>query len=202
VNRAILKVAAFVFLFSVPAAFAADHEFIEFDSRGNMVIAGPFNAIIPIPDGARVGKPKHTNETFLAEDLKVSKAGYFADDRFVIVQVELTNAAPGTLTNENLPTYEIVDREFRARTQCIDISQEELDSDDNALLEYVEDYNVQIVPAVQSVQLFVTTEDGTGVGTVLFMRNVPDGCNGMTPEFKSEFDDAFGRFIQSIQDRN
>ena len=200
-KRTILKVTAFVFLFSVPAAYAA-HEYIDIDSKGNMVIAGPFNAIVPVPEGARVGKPKHTTESFLAEDLKVSKAGYFADDRFVIVQVETTNAAPGTLTNENLPTYTIGDRDFRARTQCIDISQEELDSDDNALLEYVEDYNVQIVPAVQAVQLFVTTEDGTGVGTIMYMRNVPEGCNAMTPEFETEFKDAFSRFIQSIQDRN
>ena len=197
----ISKVVAMVFLFFAAASHAA-HEYIDFDSKGNMVIAGPFNAIIPIPEGARIGKAEHTTESFLAEDLKVSKAGYFADDRFVMVQVETTNAAPWTLTNENLPTYKIGDRDYRARTQCIDISQEELDADDNALLEYVEDYNVQIVPAVQSVQLFVTTEDGTGVGTVLFMRNVADGCNSMTPEFKAEFDDAFGRFIQSIQDRN
>ena len=200
-KRTILKVATLLFLFSVPAAYTA-HEYIEIDSKGNMVIAGPFNAIIPVPEGARVGKPKHTTESFLAEDLKVSKAGYFADDRFVIVQVETTNAAPGTLTNENLPVYKVGDRDFRARTQCIDISQEELDSDDNALLEYVEDYNVQIAPAVQAVQLFVTTEDGTGVGTIMYMRNVPEGCNAMTPEFVAEFDDAFGRFIQSIQDRN
>jgi hypothetical protein len=201
VKRTISKVAAIVFLFSVTAAHAA-HEYIDFDSKGNMVIAGPFNAIIPIPEGARIGKAKHTTESFLAEDHKVSKAGYFADDRFVMVQVETTNAAPGTLTNENLPIYKIGDRDFRARTQCIDISQEELDADDNAMLEYVEEYNVQIVPAVQAVQLFVTTEDGTGEGTVLFMRNVPEGCNGMTPEFETEFNDAFGRFIQSIQDRN
>jgi len=201
VKRTTSTAAAFLLLFSVSAANAG-HEYIDFDSDGNMVIAGPFNAIIPIPGDARIGKPEHTTESFLAEDLKVSKAGYFADDRFVIVQVETTNAAPGTLTNENLPTYKIGDRDFRARTQCIDISQEELNADDNPLLEYVEDYNVQIVPAVQAVQLFVTTDDGTGQGTILYMRNVPEGCNAMTPEFEAEFDKAFGRFIQSIQDRN
>jgi hypothetical protein len=201
VKRTTSTVAAFLIVFSVPAAFAA-HEYIAFDSKGNMVIAGPFNAIIPVPEDARIGKPDHTQETFLAEDLKVSKAGYFADDRFVIVQVETTNAEAGTLSDENLPTYKIGDRDFRARTVCIDISQDELDADDNALLEYVEDYNVQIVPSVQAVQLFVASEDGTAVGTIMYMRNVPEGCNGMTPEFESEFDDDFGGFIQSIQDRN
>jgi len=201
VKKTTLTIAAVFLLFSLPAA-AADHEYIVFDSNGNMVIAGPFNAIIPIPEGARIGKPEHTKESFLAEELKVSKAGYFADDRFVIVQVETTNAAAGTLTNENLDIYKIGDRDFRARTLCIDISQEELDSDDNPLLEYVEDYNVQIVPAVQAVQLFVTDEDGTAEGTILFMRNVPGGCVEMTPEFEEEFGSAFGRFIESVQDRN
>jgi len=201
VKKTTLTIAAVFLLFSLPAA-AVDHEYIAFDSNGNMVIAGPFNAIIPIPEGARIGKPEHSRESFLAEELKISKAGYFADDRFVMVQVETTNAAAGTLTNENLDIYKIGDRDFRARTLCIDISQEELDSDDNPLLEYVEDYNVQIVPAVQAVQLFVTDDDGTAEGTILFMRNVPGGCVEMTPEFEEEFSSAFGRFIESVQDRN
>ncbi len=183
-------------------ATAAEHQYIEFAKAGHMVIAGPFNAVIPIPGDARVGEPEHTTEKFLSETLKVSKAGYFADDQFVMVQVETTNAPAGTLTNENLPTYKIGDRDFRARTLCMDISQEELDEDDAPLLEYVEAYNVQIVPAVKAVQLSVTTEDGTGEANVIYMRNVPAGCDAMTPEFEAEFDAAFGRFIESIQDRN
>lgn len=167
-----------------------------------MVIAGPFNAVIPVPGDARVGKPEHTTEKFLAETLKVSKAGYFADDQFVMVQVETTNAPAGTLTNTNLPVYKIGDRDFRARTLCLDISQEELDEDDAPLLEYVEAYNVQIVPAVNAVHLSVTTEDGTGEGSIIYMRNVPGGCDAMTPEFVAEFEADFGTFIQSIQDRN
>ena len=119
-----------------------------------------------------------------------------------MVQVETTNAGEGTLTNQNLPVYKIGESEFRARDTCIEISQEELDADDDPLFEYVETQNVQIVPAVQAVQLIVTTEDGTGSGAILYMRNVPDGCNAVTPEFKSEFDAAFGRFIESIQAAN
>jgi len=201
VKRTISTVAAFLLLFSVPAVYAG-HEYIDFDSDGNMIIAGPFNAIIPIPGEARVGKAEHTTDSFLAEDLKVSRAGYFADDQLVVVQIETTNAPAGTMSNKNLPSYKIGDRNYRARTQCIDISQEELNSDDNSLFEYVEDYNVQIVPAVRAVQLFVTNDDGTAIGTILYMRNVPGGCNSMTPEFASEFKDAFDRFIESIQSRN
>jgi len=199
-KKTTMTAAAIALLSSMSAA--AEHQYIEFSKVGHMVIAGPFNAVIPIPGDARVGEPEHTTEKFLSETLKVSKAGYFADDQFVMVQVETTNAPAGTLTNENLPTYKIGDRDFRARTLCIDISQEELDADDAPLLEYVEAYNVQIVPAVRAVQLSVTTDDGTGEGNIIYMRNVPGGCDAMTPEFEAEFDAAFGRFIESIQDRN
>lgn len=116
---------------------AAEHQYIEFAKAGHMVVAGPFNAVIPIPADARVGEPEHTTEKFLTETLKVSKAGYFADDQFVMVQVETTNAPAGTLTNKNLPTYKIGDRDFRARTLCLDISQEELDEDDAPMFEYI-----------------------------------------------------------------
>jgi len=184
-----------------PAAYA-DHAYISYDADENMVVSGPFNVVIPKPEGARVGAPKHSIEHIQDEELKISKAGYFADDQFVMVQVETTNAPAGTLTNENLPVYLIGDREFRARETCIEISQEELDADDDPIFEYVETQNVQIVPAVQAVQLIVTTEDGTGSGVILYMRNVPDGCNAVTPEFKADFDAAFGRFVESIQTAN
>ena len=187
--------------FIAPEAFA-DNGYISFDDNGNMVISGPFDAIIPKPEGARTGGPVNSTPSFLDEDLKVSRAGYFADDQFVMVQVETTNAAPGTLTNKNLPVIELAGEEFRARTACLDISQEELDMDDDPLFEFIEDQNVQIVPAVQGVQLFVVTEDGTGEGIILFLRNVPGGCDSVSPEFKAAFDGAFERFIGSIRDAN
>lgn len=181
---------------------SAQHAYIHFDTDGNMVVSGPFDAIIPKPQGARTGGPEHGSPSFLDEELKVSKAGYFGDDQFVTVQIETTNAGPGTLTNTNLPVYELAGEEFRARTACVDISQEELDSDDDPLFEFIEDQNVQIVPAVQAVQLFVTTDDGTGEGRILYMRNVPGGCDSMTTEFEEEFMAAFERFIASIRDAN
>ena len=188
---------------AAPAAFAG-HAYIHYDADDNMVISGPFDAVIPKPPHARtrIGAPEHSTERFLAEHLKISKAGYFADDQFVMVQVETTNAPVGTLTNKNLPVYRIGDRDFRARDLCIDISQEELDADNDPLFEYVESYNVQIVPAVQAVQLIVTTDDGKGEGAILFMRNVPGGCDALTPGFKEKIDAAFGRFVESIQSAN
>ena len=183
------------------AAFAG-HAYIDYDAEGNMVLSGPFDTIIPKPEGARIGGPENSTLSFMGEDLKISMAGYFADDQFVIVQVETTNAAAGTLTNKNLPIYELAGREFRGRTTCVEINQEELDADDDPLFEFVERQNVQIVPGVQAVQLFVTTDDGTGEGVILYVRNVPDGCGELTAEFEAEFHAAFERFIESIRAAN
>ena len=197
-----IMAAAALICFAASAAFA-EHSYVEFDADGNMVLAGPFNTIIPKPEGATsIGGPEHSTLSFLAEDLKVSKAGFFAEDQFVLVQIETTNASAGTLTNENLPVYELAGEEFRARSRCVDISQEELDADDDPLFEFVESHAVQLVPAVQAMQLFVTTDDGTGEGVILYVRNVPGGCSELTPEFEAEFKGAFERFIESIRAAN
>jgi hypothetical protein len=200
VNKITLAVATLILFLATTAS--AEHAYIDFDDDGNMVLSGPFDIVIPRPDGARLAQPQNTDPNFLNEHLKVSKAGYFADDQFVIVQVETTNAPAGTLTNKNLPIHELAGREFRARTACLDISQEELDADDNPLFEYIETQNVQIVPSVQAIQLFVTTDDGTGEGIILYMRHYAGGCDAMTDEVKSEFHDAFERFIATIRDAN
>jgi len=185
----------------VTVAFA-EHAYIDYDADENMVISGPFNAIIPKPEGARIGGPEHSKASFMGEDLKISKAGYFGDDQFVVVQVETTNAPAGTLTNKNLLAYEIAGEVFRARKLCVDISQDELNEADDPLFEFIELQMVQIVPAVQSLQLFVTAEDGTAEGVILYVRNVPGGCDALTPEFEAEFNAAFERFIESIQNAN
>lgn len=186
----------------VSSTVFAGHAFVDFDDDGNMVISGPFNAIIPKPEGARLGGPEHSTPSFLDEELKISKAGYFGDDQFVVVKIEQTNAGAGTLTNVNLPVMELAGEEFRARTGCIDISQEQLDADDDPLFEFTETQNVQIVPAVNAVQLFVINDDGTAEGIILYMRNVPGGCASMSEEFEAEFTAAFERFIETIRAAN
>jgi hypothetical protein len=193
---------AIFFLVACTSGAFAENGYIKFDDSENMIISGPFEAIIPKPDGARIGGPEDSTESFMDEKLAISKAGYFADDQMVIVRVETTNAPAGTLTNENLPTYDIGGQEFRARTVCIDISQEELDSDNDPFFEFIEGQNVQVVPAVQAVQLSVVSDDGTGEGSITFLRNVAGGCDSVSPEFMAEFEGAFGRFIESIQGAN
>ena len=181
----------------------AGHSFIEFDDAGNMVISGPFDATLPKPGpNARLGGPEHSTPSFLDEDLKVSKAGYFGDDQFVVVQVEQTNAGTGTLTNTNLPTIELAGEEFRAREACVAISQEELDEADDSLFEFTEKMNVQIVPAVQAMQLFFVNDDGTAEGIILFMRNVPGGCDAQSDADKAAFKSDFEEWMAAIQAAN
>jgi hypothetical protein len=192
-----------IFILSVCTSGAyAENEYIKFDENENMVISGPFDAIIPKPEGGRIGGPDNSKSSFMDEELEISKAGYFADTQMVMVQIETTNAATGTLTNENLPIYEIAGQEFRARTVCVDISQEDLDSDEDPFFEFIEDQNVQIVPAVQAIQLSVVTDDGTGEGSILYLRNAPDGCDSVSPEFMAQFEGAFATFIKTIQVAN
>ena len=180
----------------------AGHSFIEFDDAGDMIISGPFDAKLPRPDDAGMAGPEHSTPSFLDEDLKVSKAGYHAADQFVVVQVEQTNAGTGKLTNMNLPTIELAGEEFRAREGCIDISQEELDAADDSLFEFTEQMNVQIVPAVQAMQLFFVNDEGTAEGIILFMRNVPGGCGSMTDAFKADFKSDFESWVEAIRAAN
>ncbi|HSD69969.1 MAG TPA: hypothetical protein VLB07_10465 [Woeseiaceae bacterium] len=194
----ILPMAATALTLLTFTAFAGD-EYIIVDKDGNIHVSGPFNAVIPKPAQAFAAGPMHSTPSFLDENLKVSLAGYFADDQFVTVQVETTDAGAGTLSNKNYPVREIAGREFRVRDACIDISQEELDGDSDPTFEFIEDQGVKIVPAMQAVQLVVVNADGTAQGTILYMRNVPGGCEAVTPEFKAAFDAAFERFVGSIR---
>lgn len=196
------KILTLCIVLSFAGAANADHSFAEFDDAGNIVLSGPFNTVIPKPPKARTAGPDHSHPTFQAEELEVTLIGYFADDQLVTVQIEQTNAAAGTISDDNLPKVELAGDMFAVRDACLDITQEELDADDNPMLELVETQNVQLVPAVQAKQLFVANEDGTAEGIILYMRNVPDGCDSITDEFLAEFNGAFEGFIESIREAN
>jgi hypothetical protein len=85
---------------------------------------------------------------------------------------------------------------------CLDISQEELDADNDPIFEFIEGQSVQIVPAVNVLQLFVTNDDGTAEAKILFIRNVPGSCDAMTEDFEAEFKAAFERFIEAVRKAN
>jgi hypothetical protein len=200
VNKIVTLAAAMLFV-SVAFADDADHAYLEFDSRDRLIVSGPFNVIIPKPDGARPAGPVHSNPRFMREQLRLSKAGYFVDDRFVVVEVETTDAGAGTLSYAHLPTIELAGQAFHTRTACVEISQAELDVGDDPLLEFVEAQGFDLRPAVYARQLLITTEDGSGEGVILYARRVND-CGDVTPKFEQEFDGQFDRFIKSIQDAN
>ena len=184
-----------------PASYA-QHSYIAFDDAGNMLLSGPFELTIPRPGQGKPGGPHDSSPSLLDEELKVSTAGYFGGDQFVVVQVETTNAGPGTMSDRALPVMNLAGEEFRARKACIDISQEALDADDDPLFEFVEQYNVQIVPAVMAMQLLAVDESGSALGTILFVRHVAGGCGSMTPAFEEKFIGDFERFIESVRAAN
>ena len=197
------KLTGITLLLTMLAAVShAQDSYIAFDDGGNMLLTGPFELTIPRPGEARQGGPRDSSPSLLNEKLKVSVAGYFGADQFVVVQVETTDAGPGTMSAEHLPVMELAGQEFRARKGCADVSQEELDMDDDPLFEFVEGYDVQIVPAVMVMQLVAVDASGSGMGTILFMRNVAAGCDAMTPEFEQRFTGDFERFIESIRAAN
>lgn len=190
-------------LLCVSTSAIAGHAFINFDDDGNMILSGPFNVVVPKPNKA-LGQhgPVNSTPSFLYEDLKVSMAAYYAANQLVVVKVEKTSAGAGRLTNVHLPVMELAGEEFRAREGCLDISQEELDADDDPLLEFIEEMNVQLAPAVQAMQLFVINDDGTAEGVVLFLRNVPGGCADMSDDFRAKFKGDFEKFVASVRAAN
>lgn len=194
--------ATILLLSLMSAASHAQDSYIAFDDDGNMLLSGPFELTIPKPGEAKTGGPENSSPSLLNEKLKVSLAGYFGADQFVVVQVETTDAGPGTMSNEHLPVMELAGEEFRARKGCADISQEALNADDDPLFEFVENFDVQIVPAVMVMQLVAIDASGSGMGSILFMRNVAGGCASMTPEFEQDFTADFERFIESVRAAN
>lgn len=181
----------------------AGHSFIEFDDAGDMVISGPFSVTIPKPKAATGSHgPEHSTPSFLDGSLKISKAAYSAADQLVVVQIEETAGGVGTLTTKHLPVIALAGEDFYGREACVDISQQELDADDDPLFEFIEQMNVQIVPAVMSMQLMFISDDATTSGMILFLRNVPDGCDSMSDDFGAKFKSDFERFIESIRAAN
>lgn len=197
----IVTLAAAMLVVSGVFADNADHAYLEFDATGRLIVSGPFNVIIPKPKGSRSAGPVHSNPRFMREQLRLSKAGYFVDDRFVVVEVETTDAGPGTLSYASLPTIELAGQEFHTRSACVEITEAELDAGDDPLLEFVQAQDFELQPAVYARQLLIATDDGSGEGIILYARRVND-CEAVTADFVAEFNGQFERFIQSIQDAN
>ena len=196
-----VRIAAVGLGFLLSMSAGADHGYLAFNEDGSLVVSGPFSVAIPRPGEARPAGPVHSHLQFMAENLQNSKAGYFVEDRFVVVEVETTDAPAGTLDYSALQLIELAGQEFRTRAACLEISQEAADAEDDPLLKFITDQGFNVVPAVMGQQLFVTTEDGTAEGIILFGKRTLD-CDEITEERQQEFTGQFERFIQSIRDAN
>ena len=192
---------AVILFCSGAAAASKDHEYLHFEGSDRLIISGPFDVVIPKPDGWRTADPVHSSPRLMMEQLQLSKAGFFSDEWLIVIEIETTDAAPGTLSNENLPTIAIAGSEFRARSRCVEISQQDIDAGDVPMLEFIQNQNFDPTPAVFARQLFVTTDDGTGEGIILFARRI-GSCENVTDAFSEEFDREFEKFVVSVRNAN
>ena len=69
------------------------------------------------------------------------------------------------------------------------------------MLEFIQNQNFDPTPAVFARQLFVTTDDGTGEGIILFARRI-GSCENVTDAFSEEFDREFEKFVVSVRNAN
>ena len=168
----------------------ADHAYLTLNNDGSLTASGPFNLEFPQPPNAETIVPRNSHTMFGPENLKTSRAGFFDDSRVMILEVETTDAQPGTIDYSGMPTVEMAGVRFPTRTGCLEISQEQLDAGDEPLL--------VLKPAVYGRQIFLVNEDGTAEGIALYAKRVEE-CSDVDNQFMTEFDSQFGRFVKSVR---
>ncbi|UCG71773.1 MAG: hypothetical protein JSV45_10950 [Chromatiales bacterium] len=195
-----LSITAAVLALMATAAFA-DHQYLTLDIDGSLLVTGPFNLVIPMPPPATPAKTEHTHDTFGMENLKTSRGGYYDEDRILIIEVETTDAAPGTINYEGMAMVEMAGLELPSRSGCVEISQEQIDAGDEPLLVFAQKNGWDPTPAVYARQIFLVNDDGTGEGVTLFAKRV-NGCAEADEAFIVEFDSQFERFVKSVRAAN
>jgi hypothetical protein len=190
-----------IFIFA-STVFAQGHAYLAFDDDNQLIMSGPFSVTIPVPGGARAGEPAHDTEHLMGETLLTSRAGYFNDDQFLVIEVETTDAPTGTIDYGRLPIIEMAGSEYHSRVFCFSISEVELQQDDKEpVVEFILNNDFDITPAVYARQLLISTDDGTGETSVLYGQRVAS-CDAVTPELESDFDLRFEKFVKSVREAN
>jgi hypothetical protein len=184
---------------ALPAA--ADHQYLALTEDGDLLASGPFDLRIPTPEGARIAKPRHTRTTFGMERIRTSRAAFVKDDRILIIEVETTDAPAGTISYEGMPLVKMAGLELPSRSDCLEISQAQLDVGDEPLFSLMKRAGFDPTPAMYARQLFLVNDDGTGEGIALYAKRV-GSCAEVTAEFMEIFDAQFERFVQSVRDAN
>lgn len=193
-------IAAAVLGLSVQIA-VADHQYLTLDIDGSLLVSGPFDLVIPMPPQATPNKTEHTHSTFRRENLRTSRGGYHDEDRILIIEVETTDAAPGTINYEGMPTVEMAGLELPSRSGCVQISQEQIDAGDEPLLVFAHKNGFDPTPAVYARQIFLVNEQGTGEGITLFAKRV-SSCDNVDEALITEFESQFERFVKSVRAAN
>lgn len=179
----------------------ADHQYLTLDIDGSLLVTGPFNLVIPMPPPATPAKTEHTHSSFGMENLRTSRGGYYDADRILIIEVETTDAPPGTLSYEGMPVVDMAGLELPSRSGCVEITQEQIDAGDEPLLVFADRNGFDPTPAVYARQLFLLNANGTGEGITLFAKRV-NSCAEVDEAFMTGFDSQFARFVKSVRAAN
>ena len=179
----------------------ADHQYLTLDIDGSLLVTGPFNLVIPMPPPATPARTEHTHDTFGMENLRTSRGGYYDEDRILIIEIETTDAAPGTISYEGMPIVEMAGLELPSRSGCVEITQEQINAGDEPLLVFAQENGFNPTPAVYARQLFLVNDEGTGEGVTLFAKRV-NSCEEADEAFIAEFNSQFERFVTSVRAAN
>jgi hypothetical protein len=193
--------AATLLLLTASPLYAADHQYLALTDDGQLLASGPFKLLIPTPPDARVAPPRHSQTRFRMEQIRTSRAGFYDNDRILIIEVETTDGPPGTLDYSGLPVVEIAGLELPSRSACVAVSQADLDEGGEPLLDLMQEVGFDPTPALYGRQLFLVNEARTAEGVALYAKRVGD-CAQVTDAFIATFDAQFEKFVQSIRDAN
>jgi hypothetical protein len=182
-------------------ALADDHAYLEFDQNGNLVASGPFDAIIPAPEGFQRAEPLHTSPQFMGETLQMTKAGFHNDDFFILLLIETTDAGAGTLSYDHMPTINFAGRDFHTQVGCLAITEQVIESNDVPTIEYIEHQGFNLLPAIYARQLLIQSEDGSGEAAILFAEQI-ESCDQVSEAYKTRFDQQFEKFIAEVRRAN
>ena len=191
--------AALLGLFSAPLVMA-EHQYLRIDGE-NLLMSGPFELVIPRPPGANFANIQNSHTRFGMEKLATSRGGFFVEDRIMIIEVETTDAPAGTISYEGMPTVEFAGLELPSRSACLPVSQELIDSDEEPLIEYLEQIGFDPRPALYGRQLLLANKDGTGEGNALYAKRVAS-CTDIPEERIAEFDAQFETFVERVREAN
>jgi len=171
--------------------------YLAFDDEGNLTASGPFRFVVSRPDGFEAVGPADSREIFLGENLRTSRAGFLASERFILLEIETTDSQVGQISYSSLPTVSLAGIDFHTRVSCVEFDESESALNTHEVLAFLRSKGYPIAPGQYMRQLLKATDDGKAEGTILFMHHVSScGDDVVTEEFKKMFDADFEAFLK------